>query len=96
MNKRLIITFEEIDYCITTDWDFCEFPQLGDYIEVLQLCSLSDKTHLHNTPIPEILKYEEFRSTFDYLNYYQWIVIERWWMADSISIVCHKVDPLMV
>lgn len=84
---------DELDYYIETQWRSAEFPHVGDFLSIIDLCSDEDKKMFEKMTTPEYL-HVDFQNTLEYLRYYRWKAVERSWVSDeAIQINCRKVDP---
>lgn len=95
MSNKVSVVLLDIDLSFDIEWNLNFAPQLGDYIDILSLMPEDDKNKLSTLPLSKQVTQEEFLGVVEFIQYFIWVVDNRSWSNNGLTIICKKIDPLV-
>ena len=93
--NTLKIAIIELEYEFLCEWNHTEYPQVGDALSILHLCSKEQEEIFEKMPLPGHMDKEKERcnNAAEYIDYCGFIVTSRLWgQNDTLTIFCKRDD----
>lgn len=93
--STLKIMIIELDYEFLCEWNHAEYPQVGDNLSILHICSKEQEDVFEKMPLPHHLTDNNYNHTnaAQYIDYCGFIVTCRsWGRNDTLTIFCKRDD----
>ncbi len=83
--NEIIFHIEELEYEFRCEWTHSEYPQVGDSIAMLHVCSTEQEELFKEMSIPEHLCDDSTNNALDYLDLWGCEVTARAWGGNNTS-----------
>lgn len=93
--SKLRIFIEELECEFSCDWAASEYPQMGDSISILHICSAEQEKKFEQMPVPSHLNSGgmDFKNAAEFIDYRGFIVKYRMWGREGIlTIGCKREE----
>lgn len=93
--SRLNIFITDLEYEFSCEWNHAEYPQIGDGLSILHICSEEQEKIFEQMPLPAYLNKEgiDYNNAAEYIDYCGFTVKSRSWGRKGIlTIICKRDD----
>ncbi|MFR9519104.1 MAG: hypothetical protein SNG38_08860 [Rikenellaceae bacterium] len=91
--NEIIFFIEDLEYQFRCQWTHAEYPQVGDSIAMLHVCSTEQEEIFKEMSLPKHLRDYKVNNAFDYLDYCGCDVTCRAWggrNTSELTIFCKR------
>lgn len=89
--NTLNIFIEDLEYQFSCEWTHSEYPQVGDGISILHICSEEQEKIFEQMPLPDRLADERNKTAADYIDLCGFTVKCRdWGRKGELTIYCKR------